>query len=142
MVDQNIEIPFGFDYLIKVISIPLPQFEMAWNHERFLSLHSNDIGADKINIVTVKKILENSVFFMNFKKHVISENLEEHYAIINVCEVASEFCLKVILKNMSIMRIEMGTSNYDNASLDLMDFILRNLYKKISLKNESFIENI
>ena len=142
VVDQTLDIPFGFDYLIKISTIPLPQFESCWNHETLLSLHSNDIGADKIDIETVRKILENSVFFMNFRKHIVSENLEEHFAIINICEVASDFYTKILLKNKNVMRIELGTSTYESASLDLLEFILRNIFKKLYLKNESFNENI
>lgn len=141
MVDQNLDIPFGFDYLVKVFSVPYPQFESTWNHERFLSLHSNDISSDKIDLQTVKKILENSAFFMNFKKHLIADlQEEEHFCIVNLCEVATEFYLKILMKNHNILRIEIGTSNFESSSLDLMEFIVRNMYKKLSLKSEESLE--
>lgn len=124
------------------MKITLPQFELVWNHEKFLSLHSNDIGADKISIENVKKILGNSDFFMNFKKNIVSDILEEHFAIVNICEVASDFYIKVLLKNMNIMKIAIGTCNYETSSLDFLDFILRNIIKKLSLKTEFHQENV
>ena len=79
---------------------------------------------------------------MNFRKHIVSDTLEEHIAIINICEVAADFYTKILIKNRSVMRIELGTSTYESASLDLLEFILRNMFKKLSLRNESFVENV
>jgi len=87
-----------------------------------------------VNLENVKKILENTVFFMNFKKHVVSESLEEHFATIQICEVQSDFYIKMLLKNRNMMRIEIGTNNYETASLDLLEFVLLNFFKKISEK--------
>lgn len=105
-------------------------------------MHSNEVGADKIDIETVLKILENSVFFMNFKRRVVSENLEEHFGVISICEVASDFYTKIMIKSKSLMRIELGTCTYETASVDLLEFIMRNLFKKLSLRKESFNDNI
>lgn len=141
MVDHNLDIPFGFDYLVKVYSIPLPQFEETWERERFLSFSSNDIGSDKIDLCTVKRILENTSFFMNFKRHIMGEGSEEHFGIVRLCEVAAEFYVKILLKNLTCMRIQIGTSAYEGASLDLMEFLLRNLYKKLTLKHTDVFED-